>query len=109
MVRRGPRRLFAGASFSLFRDGKIGISGENASGKSSLLELLRGTVQPDAGIFAMPANLVMAHVSQEVDATDQPVIEFVLDGDPELHAIEQQITDATTHDDGARLGTLRAR
>ena len=63
VVRRGPRRLFAGASFSLFRHEKIGISGENASGKSSLLELLRGTVQPDAGIFAMPANLVMAHVS----------------------------------------------
>ena len=56
----------------------------------------------------MPANLVMAHVSQEVDATDQPVIELVLDGDPELHAIEQQIADATTHDDSARLGTARA-
>ena len=108
-VRRGPRVLFAGASFSLFRGEKIGITGENGSGKSTLLELVRGIVHADAGSFEMPANLVMAHVSQEIDATDQPAIEFVLDGDPELRAIEAQIAEATARDDGARLGSLHAR
>jgi len=43
-VRRGPRVLFAGASFSLFRGEKTGITGENGSGKSTLLELVRGVV-----------------------------------------------------------------
>jgi len=108
-VRRGPRVLFAGASFSLFRGEKIGITGENGSGKSTLLELVRGVVHADAGSFEMPSNLVMAHVSQEIDATDQPAIEFVLDGDPELRAIEAQIADATARDDGAKLGSLYAR
>ena len=108
-VRRGPRVLFAGASFSLFRGEKIGITGENGSGKSTLLELVRGIVHADAGSFEMPSNLVMAHVSQEIDATDQPAIEFVLDGDPELRAIEAQIAEATARDDGARLGSLHAR
>ena len=108
-VRRGPRVLFAGASFSLFRGEKIAITGENGSGKSTLLELVRGVVHPDAGSFEMPSNLVMAHVSQEIDATDQPAIEFVLDGDPELRAIEAQIAEATARDDGAKLGTLYAR
>ena len=108
-VRRGPRLLFAGGTFNLFRGEKIGITGENGSGKSTLLELVRGTLHADAGSFDMPGNLVMAHVSQEIDATEQPAIEFVLDGDSELRAIEVQIAVATAHDDGARLGALYAR
>ena len=108
-VRRGPRLLFAGVTFNLFRGEKIGITGENGSGKSTLLELVRGSVHADAGNFEMPSNLVTAHVSQDLEATDQPAIEFVLDGDPELRAIEAQIALATERDDGARLGTLHAR
>jgi ATP-binding cassette subfamily F protein 3 len=108
-VRRGPRLLFSGATFSLFRGEKIGITGENGSGKSTLLELVRGTVHADAGNFEMPGNLVMAHVSQDIDATDQAAIEFVLDGDAELRAIETEIAAASERDDGARLGVLYAR
>ena len=99
-VRRGPRLLFAGATFNLFRGEKIGITGENGSGKSTLLELVRGTVHADAGSFDMPGNLVMAHVSQDIEATD---------GDPELRQIETQIALATEANEGARLGTLHAR
>ena len=41
-LRRGARVLFADASFGLFRGEKVGITGENGSGKSSLLSLVRG-------------------------------------------------------------------
>jgi len=108
-VRRGPRVLFSNATFSLFRGEKIGITGENGSGKSTLLELIRGSLHADAGRFEMPGNLVVAHVSQEIEATDQPAIEYVLDGDVELRAIEAQIAAATAADEGGRLGTLHAR
>ena len=108
-VRRGPRLLFSGASFSLFRGEKIGITGENGSGKSTLLELVRGTVHADTGNFDMPGNLVMAHVSQDIEATDQSAIEFVLDGDAELRVIEAEIALGLERDDGARLGALYAR
>ena len=112
-IRRGPRLLFSGATFSLFRGEKVAITGENGSGKSSLLCLVRGELQADAGSFEMPAQLAIAHVSQELLATDQAAIEFVLDGDPELRAIESAIESATgatqTCDDGIRLGELYAR
>jgi ATP-binding cassette, subfamily F, member 3 len=108
-VRRGPRLLFAGVSFGLFRGEKVGITGENGSGKSTLLELVRGTLHADAGVFEMPGNLVTAHVSQDIEATEQPAIEFVLDGDHELRAIEAQLHLATEQDDGALLGALHAR
>src|SRR5262249_27798678 len=105
-IRRGPRLLFAEATFGLFRGEKVGITGENGSGKSSLLALVGGELRPDAGTFEMPANLEIAHVSQELDASDQPAIEFVLDGDAELRAIERQIAQAEAKDDGHKLGEL---
>jgi ATP-binding cassette subfamily F protein 3 len=110
-LRRGPRVLFAGASFSLFRGEKVGITGENGSGKSSLLALVRGELQPDEGQFGMPSNLAMAHVAQELDASDRHAIEFVLDGDEELRELEAEIAAAeAAHDtDGTRLANLYTR
>ena len=55
-----------------------------------------------------PSNLEIAHVSQELRATDQPAIEFVLDGDARLREIERDIADAEARDDGVRLGELHA-
>jgi len=106
-LRRGPRVLFAGASFSLFRGEKVGITGENGSGKSSLLALVRGELQPDAGHFEMPGNLSVAHVAQELDAIDRPAIDFVLDGDAELRDMEARIAKAEAEDqDGTKLANL---
>src|SRR5712671_5546931 len=106
-IRRGPRVLFSGATFGLFRGEKVGITGENGSGKSSLLALVRGELQPDIGTFEMPSNLSVAHVSQELLATEQPAIEFVLDGDAELRTIERSIADS--EHDGLKLGELHGR
>src|SRR5579864_9056865 len=108
-LRRGKRLLFSGASFNLFRGEKVGITGANGSGKSSLLALVRGELQPEAGTFEMPPDLAIAHVSQDLDATDRDAIELVLDGDAELRAIERAIEDAERRHDGARLGELHAR
>ena len=108
-LRRGPRVLFSDATFGLFRGEKVGITGENGSGKSSLLALVQGELQPDLGTFEMPSSLAIAHVSQELLATDAPAIEFVLDGDAELREIEAAIAAAEARDDGLKLGDLHAR
>jgi ATP-binding cassette subfamily F protein 3 len=108
-LRRGRRVLFSGATFSLFRGEKVGITGENGSGKSSLLALVRGEITPESGSFERPSQLQLAYVSQELDATDQPAIEFVLDGDAELRALQGELDAAERADDGLRLGELHAR
>src|SRR5215831_1319590 len=108
-LRRGTRLLIAGATFTLFRGEKVGITGANGSGKSSLLALVRGELQPEAGMFEMPPGLAIAHVSQDLEATDREAIELVLDGDAELRAIERAMEDAERRHDGARLGELHAR
>ncbi len=105
-IRRGTRVLFEKATFNLYRGEKIGVIGENGSGKSTLLALVRGEVAPETGSFDMPGNLAVAHVAQELSASDQHAIEFVLDGDVELRAIEGQIAAAEAADDGHRLAEL---
>src|ERR1700722_12863061 len=99
-LRRGKRVLFSGATFSLFRGEKVGITGENGSGKSSLMALIRGELTPDAGSFDMPRQLALAHVSQELLPTERAAIDFVLDGDPQLRALEAQLSIAQEQDDG---------
>jgi ATP-binding cassette subfamily F protein 3 len=108
-LRRGPRVLFADASFGLFRGEKVGITGENGSGKSSLLALVRGVLHPDSGSFDLPTGLAVAHVSQELAATEQAAIEFVLDGDAELRTVERNMAAAEARDDGAGIGELHGR
>jgi ATP-binding cassette subfamily F protein 3 len=108
-LRRGKRVLFSDASFGLFRGEKVGITGENGSGKSSLLALVRGELTPEAGSFEMPPQLAVAHVSQELTASDREAIEFVLDGDAELREIEAALARAEAADDGVLLGELHGR
>ncbi len=108
-LRRGPRLLFSGATFSVFRAEKVGITGANGSGKSSLLSLVRGELQCDHGTLEVPPHLAIASVSQELPATDTPAIDFVLDGDAPLRAIERAIAAATARDEGLRLAELHAQ
>src|ERR1700729_162909 len=108
-LRRGTRVLFTGATFGLFRGEKVGITGENGSGKSSLLGLVRGELTPEAGSFDMPSQLALAHVSQELAASDREAIDFVLDGDAELREIEAALIAAELADDGVLLGELHGR
>jgi ATP-binding cassette subfamily F protein 3 len=108
-LRRGTRLLISDASFTIYRGEKVGVVGANGCGKSSLLALILGELQPDAGSFDMPSQLVVAHVAQEMDATQRAAVEFVMDGDKELRETEAGIAEAEARDAGAALGELHAR
>ncbi len=78
----------------MYRGEKVGIVGANGCGKSSLLSLVLGELQPDAGSVDYPSQLVVAHVAQELEATIRPAIDFVMDGDEELRETEAAIAQA---------------
>jgi ATP-binding cassette subfamily F protein 3 len=93
-LRRGARVLFEDASMNVHPGQKVGLVGANGSGKSSLLGLVRGELHADAGEVSMPPRWVLAHVAQETPALDRPALEFAIDGDAELRALEAAIGEA---------------
>lgn len=103
---RGLKTLIQGASLQLHPGHKVGLTGANGAGKSSLFALLRGEMQLEAGDLDMPASWVIAHVAQETPALSTPAIEFVLDGDVELRQIEAALAVAEASQQGEVIAEL---
>jgi ATP-binding cassette, subfamily F, member 3 len=107
-LRRGTKVLFENVSFTVHAGQRVGISGANGCGKSSLFAMVLDSLQPDSGDFSIQSGFVIAHVAQELAATEQAAIEFVIDGDKELRDIQQKIAHAEAQHDGHRAAELYA-
>jgi len=106
---RGVKVLIQSASLQLHPGHKVGLTGANGAGKSSLFALLRGEMHLESGHLEMPASWVVAHVAQETPALAMPAIEFVLDGDVELRTIEKALAEAEANHQGELIGELHHR
>jgi len=106
---RGARRLIEDASLQIHPGWRVGLTGANGTGKSSLFALLRGELHADRGDCEIPAHWRIASVAQETPALAVPAIEYVLDGDSELRTIERGLAAAESVQDGHRVGELHAR
>ncbi len=91
------RLLFDGASASVPSNHKVGLVGRNGTGKTTLLRLLTGEIQPETGSVSIPRNARMGGVEQEAPGGDIAVVDCVLAGDRErtqLLARQEAATDA---------------
>ncbi len=102
-LRRGPILLFEQVSFSVHTGQKVGLTGSNGTGKSSLFALIRNQLSADQGDFTMPDDWVIAHVAQETKLDQQPAIDFVIDGDNELRLTQSRLADAELHNDANNI------
>jgi ATP-binding cassette subfamily F protein 3 len=108
-IRRGVKLLFQDTSFQIHPGQKVGLTGANGTGKSSLFSLILKELHADAGDCIYPEHWVIAHVAQELPDSQQEAIEFVLDGDVELRQIQQSIVAAEDKDEGILLATLHTQ
>ncbi len=107
-LRRGSKLLFSDASFSIHPGQRVGLTGANGSGKSSLFALILDAIHADNGDFSRPRNWTIAHLAQETPSDPRAAIEYVLDGDAELRGVEQQLAQAEQANQGARVAELHA-
>ena len=66
---RGATILIDHASARLHPGQRIGLSGRNGSGKSSLFAALRGELDVDRGELSYPDNWLIAAVKQETPSS----------------------------------------
>ena len=90
-VRREGRLLFSEVNLQLHKPQKIGLTGNNGTGKSTLFATILGEHQTDVGQIEMPSNWQIAHMAQEVHATQMRAIDYVLSGDGEWYELNQKL------------------
>jgi len=104
---RGARRLIEDATLQIHAGWRVGLTGANGSGKSSLFALLTGGLHPDRGSCEIPPGWRIGTVAQETPALRMPALDFVLEGDRELRAIERELEGGEAA--GERIAELHAR
>jgi ATP-binding cassette subfamily F protein uup len=83
----GQRLLFTGLNFILTAGMKVGLVGPNGSGKTSLLRLLRGEIEPAEGAIKRAENLRMVYFSQMRELDENLTLRRALapEGDGVIH------------------------
>ncbi|MGG0716821.1 ABC-F family ATP-binding cassette domain-containing protein [Robertmurraya massiliosenegalensis] len=97
----GEKELFQDISFTITEKERIGLIGVNGTGKSSLLKIVAGIDDPDAGEVTMPKDYKIAYASQspvldenltvldQVFAGESPILRVVKEYEKALLALEE--------------------
>ena len=93
-LQRGIRPLIKHSSLRIHPGEKIAVVGANGAGKTSLFKLLLGDIAVDSGKLTIPASWTIAHMAQEVSHAERDAVDYVIDGDKELRAIEAELPHA---------------
>lgn len=107
-LHRGTQFLLEDANLTIHSGWKVGLIGANGVGKSSLFKMLLGELHADKGDLYLPGQLRIAHMAQEVSATDRSALEYVLDGDPQLRQVQIDLDRAEAEHDNHRIAELHA-
>ncbi len=104
-VRREGRLLFSDVNLQLHKGQKIGLTGNNGTGKSTLFATILGEHGTDVGTLSLPTTWQIAHMAQEVHATEMLAIDYVLSGDDEWWQLNDKISrqDALSADEIAPI------
>jgi len=88
----GSRHLFRDVSIQLSPGRRIALVGANGVGKTTLIEILLGTQDPDAGNVHRPTNLSIGYLPQELeDELKGSVLEVTLQGAAQIVGLQQRL------------------
>lgn len=91
---------------TLYQGAKVGLVGANGIGKTSLFKLITGELDVDTGHLGLPRHLKIAHMAQEVHASQQTALAYVLKGDDTIDQILADIQEAEDAGAYSRLASL---
>ena len=89
-VRLGGRTIIDGATARLPPRGRIGLIGRNGAGKSTIVRVIAGMLEADAGSVDMPRGARIGYIAQEAPGGDASPFETVLAADVERAALMEE-------------------
>ena len=98
-LRRGGVKVLDHADLVVQRRQKVGVVGANGAGKSSLIALLLGELEPDRGDVELPSSVATVTVAQEAPSGVIPLVDYVVCGDPRIASIRTRMAVAEACDD----------
>ena len=106
---RGVRILYKNVALIAPPGERIGLVGANGCGKSSLFAAILDEVSLDAGAIEKPPIERIAHVAQDIEATDEIAVDYVLAGHAPLMAARAELHAAEAAHDDLRLAHAHAQ
>ena len=105
-VRLGGRVILDGATAALPPGSRVGLIGRNGAGKSTMVRVIAGLLEPDDGSADMPRGARIGYIAQEAPAGEMTPFDTVLAADTERAALMHE---SETTEDTDRLGDVYER
>ena len=100
------RPLFEQATLAVTKGSKVGLVGRNGTGKSTLFNLIKGSLSPDDGTISLRKGARLGAVDQEVPSGPESLMQTVLAADTELQSL---LAEAETAQDPTRIAEIYTR
>ncbi len=110
----GSRQILHELDFDIEPGARVGVIGPNGGGKSTLLRIVAGDEEQDAGELTSRRGLVLAYLPQQLEGDDRTAEETLAAARPDLRALEAETADveralAASVDDLDRMSRLLHR
>ncbi len=92
----GGKYLYRDVNFKINSGDKISLVGSNGTGKSSLLKMLNGMIEPEKGDIFKRKNIAIGYLPQEnVTHKGRTLLDEALAGVPDLKELQEKETEIT--------------
>ncbi len=107
----GARYLFNDVSFTIHMKDRIGVIGQNGTGKTTLFEIIAGNLQPDSGSVSLRRGATIGYLRQDIRPTSQKLLLDELLSSAtnvnslahEIEMLHAELTEATDEESTAAL------
>jgi ATPase subunit of ABC transporter with duplicated ATPase domains len=87
----GSRTVLDGLDFAIEPGARVGVVGANGSGKSTMLKLIAGLEEPDAGTSVRRRGLVVSFLPQHPLGDERTPLETVVAARPDLAELDDEL------------------